>query len=348
MNPASDPFRSLYDVHSATLARYLRRFGVTDVDDVVQEVFVVASRRLSDIRSGSERAFLFAVARRVALRTLQRERARAGDETSEATCDHAADIEAALETMRRRAYLEEVMLAMDDDLRDVFELFECEELDKRAVAEALGIPVGTASSRRRRARAFAVEYARRFHPDAAEPLAGARSGLFLAGREWYAAHQVWEGYMARVDPKLREELPYLAERSWLSGDEAMKLYGASNNLGLSEEAQTDVGRFVSSRVNQAQVSELQRVARRIEDGGMWLLVRNAARIWRNAFDGGTFETRTIGPQHAHLVCRAPMARLRFFRLCVAGAVESALTPFSARVRLLDEGHSSFTVSVEAA
>jgi RNA polymerase sigma-70 factor (ECF subfamily) len=48
--------------------------------------------------------------------------------------------------------LEELLLAMPLDLRTVLILFELEQLTKTEVAELLGLPVGTAVSRLRRAR----------------------------------------------------------------------------------------------------------------------------------------------------------------------------------------------------
>ena len=66
---ASD-FRSLYDDHVAFVWRNLRRLGVapSDVEDRVQEVFVVAHRRLADYeeRGHGPRAWLFQIVLRVA------------------------------------------------------------------------------------------------------------------------------------------------------------------------------------------------------------------------------------------------------------------------------------------
>ena len=60
--------RALFDAHYASIWRLLRRLGVRhgQLDDASQEVFWVAARRLADIRAGSEHAFLYGVALRVA------------------------------------------------------------------------------------------------------------------------------------------------------------------------------------------------------------------------------------------------------------------------------------------
>jgi DNA-directed RNA polymerase specialized sigma24 family protein len=71
--------RTLFDAHYASIWRLLRRLGVRheQLDDASQEVFWVAARRLRDIRAGSEHAFLYGVALRVASDTTRRRYAEA-------------------------------------------------------------------------------------------------------------------------------------------------------------------------------------------------------------------------------------------------------------------------------
>lgn len=63
-------FRAMYDAHVAFVWRNLRRLGVhdRDVEDKVQEVFVVAHRRWAEFedRGHGPRAWLFQIALRVA------------------------------------------------------------------------------------------------------------------------------------------------------------------------------------------------------------------------------------------------------------------------------------------
>jgi RNA polymerase sigma-70 factor (ECF subfamily) len=152
-------FHALAETHLSFIWRSLRRLGVPDagVDDAVQKVFLIALRRLDDIQEGHERAFLFATAmhvaadvRRVLARTRTRE--RSDDDALDAAVDSAPTPDQAVDQKRARALLDEVLDAMDDDLRVVFVLFEIEGLTSPEIASLLGIPLGTAASRLRRSR----------------------------------------------------------------------------------------------------------------------------------------------------------------------------------------------------
>ncbi len=147
----------LFHAHYASVWRLLRRFGVrpAQLDDAAQEVFWVAARRLEDIVPGREASFLYGVALRVASGELRRERSAqplADLDALERLVDEAPSPEEQLEQRRARQLLEWVLDRMPLDLRVVFVLFELEGLEVRDIAALHGIPLGTASSRLRRAR----------------------------------------------------------------------------------------------------------------------------------------------------------------------------------------------------
>lgn len=126
------------------------------VDDAAQEVFIVASRKLEHIGAREERRFLYAVALRVAANARRARAARPetpASEELERTAELAPSPEALLDRKRARALLDATLEAMPDDLRTAFVLFELEGCTAPEVADLLDIPVGTATSRLRRARA---------------------------------------------------------------------------------------------------------------------------------------------------------------------------------------------------
>jgi RNA polymerase sigma-70 factor (ECF subfamily) len=147
---------ALVGEHFEPIWRTMTRLRVPSADlaDCVQQVFVVASRRLSAIAIGSERSFLIGTAIHVARdarRALGRRREVPEDEGVEPLSLDPAPDELA-DQKRLRALLDEVLAAMPDDLREVFVLFELEEMSTPEIATLLEIPTGTAASRLRRAR----------------------------------------------------------------------------------------------------------------------------------------------------------------------------------------------------
>jgi RNA polymerase sigma-70 factor (ECF subfamily) len=142
--------------HHAFVWRNLRRIGTVaaDADEVVQEAFLVASRRLTDIPPECERSFLMTTALRIAAnhrRSFTREQARI-EYISREDSNRAPNPEEALQREQARERLDQVLSAMDFDLRTVFVLYEIEELTVARIAELLDIKLGTVSSRLRRAR----------------------------------------------------------------------------------------------------------------------------------------------------------------------------------------------------
>ncbi len=151
--------------HFPFVWRLLRRIGVheSDADDAAQQVFIVLSRRLEDIRPNAERAFLFSTAMHVgarARRSRMRKREDLGAEL-EARTDEAPSQEELLDRRRAREVLDRMLDEMPLELRVVFVLFELEQMSTPEIAELVGIPPGTAASRLRRAREdFAERVAR--------------------------------------------------------------------------------------------------------------------------------------------------------------------------------------------
>jgi RNA polymerase sigma-70 factor (ECF subfamily) len=148
--------RALVERHFDGIHSALRRLGVppAELDDCAQQVFVIASRKLTAIEPGREKAFLLRTAVNVAshARRTQRRRREEPEEGAERQLDPGPSPDEALEQKRLRALLDEALAAMPDELRTVFVLFELEELSTSEIAAVLALPAGTVASRLRRAR----------------------------------------------------------------------------------------------------------------------------------------------------------------------------------------------------
>jgi RNA polymerase sigma-70 factor, ECF subfamily len=147
--------RAVVAAHFEVLWRSLRRFGVPEstLDDAVQHVLLTLANRLSEVELGRERAFLLATALRTAAnvrRRHQRSREMATEELEHAT--GGATPESLLEEKRRRLLLDRALDTLPLEQRAVFVLYELEGFTLPEIAQDLGVPLGTATSRLRRAR----------------------------------------------------------------------------------------------------------------------------------------------------------------------------------------------------
>lgn len=143
---------AFYEAHADFVWSSLQRLGVRtpDLEDVLQEVFVVVHQRMHTF-DGSSKAttWLFGIALRVA--SAYRRRGFRRRETSVAAPpepDVASvspeDDLAAAESRRR---LEVLLDEMELEKRAVFVMFEIDELSCEEIGHLLGIPVGTVYSR---------------------------------------------------------------------------------------------------------------------------------------------------------------------------------------------------------
>ena len=149
---------ALFQRHAKFVARFLTRLGVQrqEIDDLVQEVFLVAHRR-GGWQPGPAQptTWLAEITLRVASserRKTGRREARVNLDDADAVTDASLpdDRAAANESLRR---VERALADLSLDHRGVFVLFELEGQSCEEIAAGLGIPVGTVYSRLHKARA---------------------------------------------------------------------------------------------------------------------------------------------------------------------------------------------------
>jgi len=155
--PASPDFQALYRAHVGYVWNALRRLGVArgELEDLTQETFLRAFRNHASFDpSRPLRPWLFAIAARTAVDF--RRAARHGREVLEAAPDAAHEVPGADEDLaaaQQRRLLRELIDGLDDDRRAVFVMHECLGHTAVEIAQALDIPMNTAYSRLRLARA---------------------------------------------------------------------------------------------------------------------------------------------------------------------------------------------------
>jgi RNA polymerase sigma-70 factor, ECF subfamily len=146
-----------YAEHGPFIARVLVRL-VGDgphVDDLLQETFLVAYRKRATFDGSSAvRTWLYGIAARLAMRHRRgtgrflRALGLYADEPVRVAADPSADLERARAATVVRAVLDRLPFKQ----REVFVMYELEELDGAAIAELVGIPINTVWTRLHHAR----------------------------------------------------------------------------------------------------------------------------------------------------------------------------------------------------
>jgi RNA polymerase sigma-70 factor (ECF subfamily) len=165
---AGPAFPAVYAQYFRAVWRTLRRLGVeqAQLDDAVQDVFVVVHRRLREFDGRSLRGWLYAIAVRVASDHRRKAAQRRTVPLPETLVDHAPDPARASELGDAVRLLHELLAELDEAKRIVFVLGELEELSVPEIAEALGENQNTVASRLRAARArFDAAFRRRRERD---------------------------------------------------------------------------------------------------------------------------------------------------------------------------------------
>jgi RNA polymerase sigma-70 factor (ECF subfamily) len=142
---ASVSLRALWDAHAAHLLRSLRYLGVreADLDDALQETFVIAHKKIGDLREGgSPRAWLNAIALNVARHARRAKPLISIEEVAESEAE--SDVAGRL---RDRAELLGLLGRLDDDKRELVVLYHLEQFTLREIAEIKQCPIQTVYSR---------------------------------------------------------------------------------------------------------------------------------------------------------------------------------------------------------
>jgi RNA polymerase sigma-70 factor (ECF subfamily) len=160
-----EQFRALFDLHAAFVWRVLARHGVPrrELEDACQEVFLVLHRRASELVPGSNvRTWLYGVAVRVAL-AMRRRAYHRREQLTEVAREEGGPAQP-FEALRSRELHQQLMAALDSlprVRREVFVLYELEDMTIAEAADALGVPVNTAMYRLHAARDAVVAFVRK-------------------------------------------------------------------------------------------------------------------------------------------------------------------------------------------
>jgi RNA polymerase sigma-70 factor (ECF subfamily) len=160
----------LFEAEGAYVWNSLRRLGVppSDLEDLTHDLFLEVQRRLDDYDPGRPvRPWLFGFALRLALR--HRKRAHRRYEQPSTGQENVADASALpdqqLAARQDRRLVLSALEGIDMSRRAVFVLHDIDGESMPEIARALGLPVNTAYSRLRAARADFAAAVRRLRPE---------------------------------------------------------------------------------------------------------------------------------------------------------------------------------------
>jgi RNA polymerase sigma-70 factor, ECF subfamily len=150
-------FRQVYDSHFGFVWRAVSNRGVPQaaLDDVVQEVFLVVHRKLSEFEGRSSvRTWLAAIVRRVVADHVKKRGNRALGQEIPNDLAAGGEAEPGIQAERRAAValLEELIATMSEAQREVFILYELEQLTTREIGELTNVNENTVQTRLKAAR----------------------------------------------------------------------------------------------------------------------------------------------------------------------------------------------------
>ena len=161
-------FSDLYEEHLPFVWRNVRRLIGFDsaVDDIVQEVFMVALRRLPEFEGRSSvRTWLYAILRRVVASHRRTQKRGANDSSVEleAIATRESGPHRKAEKAEAEQILQRVLDQLDDERREVFVLAVLEQMTAPQIVEMIGTNVTTVHARLRDARRKFKELAHQYY-----------------------------------------------------------------------------------------------------------------------------------------------------------------------------------------
>ena len=151
-------FEEIYRAHAGRLFGLLLRMvgNQSDAEDLLQEVFLAAHRKLDGFRGDSALGtWLYRLATNQCLDYLRSRAAKTGQLTDTLDDEPAVPVRGGrslTEQAVTKVDLERALAQLPDGCRAAFLLYDVEGLDHREVAEALGIAEGTSKSQVHKAR----------------------------------------------------------------------------------------------------------------------------------------------------------------------------------------------------
>jgi hypothetical protein len=128
----------------------------------------------------------------------------------------------------------------------------------------------------------------------------------------------FEAYAAALAPEHRDLLLQAVAGVWIPVDVARSHYRACDALGLSPDAEVELGRTVFERTGDTMFGTVIRLAK---GTGVtpWTVLPQLQRFWERGYDGGGLRVQKFGPKEARIdLVQCSLADARYFRNAMRG------------------------------
>jgi hypothetical protein len=169
-----------------------------------------------------------------------------------------------------------------------------------------------------------------------EPVTQIRSTHIAASVLALRSRGHFEAYVTHLPQALHEGILRSVPGTWLPIEMAVAHYRAAEAVGLTTEAQLEMGRGVAEKIQNGLLGTLVRLAK---TAGVtpWTGLEYFPRLWQRTMIGGGVAVYRLGPKEARIECHGvpDLAELAYFRNGFRGMFASSGELFCSRVYVTD-------------
>ncbi len=157
-----------------------------------------------------------------------------------------------------------------------------------------------------------------------------RSTLLVASYRMVQEMGRAQDFAAVLAPEVHAEIVSAVAGTWLTVETAVAHYQACEALGLSTDAQVDVGRTVGARVRGTLFGTAVSLSREV-GATPWTVFPAVPRLWPRVFEGSSLQLFKLGPKEGQLIIRGlPLVDIRYFRKAFRGQIVGLVELFCTR------------------
>lgn len=166
-----------------------------------------------------------------------------------------------------------------------------------------------------------------------------RSTLLVASYKMVRAMGRDDDYRLALAPEYHATILSAVAGTWVAVDVVLAHYRACEALGLSADAQVEVGRTVGRQVRGTLAGTLVHMSKQV-GVAPWTVLPTLPRFWSRVFDGGAILDWRLGPKEVRIdAVKMPLFDFDYFRNACRGQVMGLMDLFCTRSYVTARGTS---------